>query len=275
MIMSLFHLNQFFAIATSTLGIITLGNLVSINAANAFGVTFQNTNFDDPNDGSGTLANWSTHGDVSTAGDINYTSPGGTVSPISGANQAIITTGYVDGTYDGTERDDDGSFEFNQSGFNPLDADTNSNSGDLQSQLGFGVNAFSIPRTGSILPDPRTTKEGSAMYQDFTITLDGSEDNFTINFNWAYVTNDGDDPDGLGGESDFAFWSLGQVNGTDYTTVFSSTDSPTNEIAVLDSSGGSIVPPTGNDVYGQGVNYSSVSYSVDTTGLSSTFTTFL
>ena len=259
---------NFSSLFRSTIYILSTATLLSIipmSSVEAFSVTFENGTFDNTGDISG----WTQHGDANAVGNINYGTgaSSGIISPVSGINQAIITTGHLEGLFNGVDRKDDG-FIFNQSGTNPLDSDTNINSGDLQTELGFGANAFSIPRVGGIgIPGPRISKEGSALTQEFDVTLDG-EDSFTINFDWAYATNDGLDP--INGESDFAFWSLGLDDGAGgYTTVFDavdSPDSPTNEIIVLDSSGGNVVEGTADNVYGQGVDYSQVSYEVDTTG---------
>ncbi len=254
----------------SHLGLLIFSYAIASNSAHAFSITLQNDTFDDPSTGLGTLAGWTTHGDVSTTGNLGYGSAGATINPLSGTNQAIITTGHLDGTFSDTARDDDGVFNFNQSGTNPLDADTEVDTADLQSSLGFGVNAFSIPRVGGIgLPDERVAKEGSAITQEFSVTLDGTEDNFQVSFNWAYATNDDTDP--LYGESDYGFWSLGRLDELgNYTTVFDNTDSPdspTNEIIVLDSSRGSAVSAIADNIYGQGFDYNSVTYSVDTSGL--------
>ena len=251
----------------STIGIfstVTLFSVIPISSVDAFSLTFQNSTFDSPGD----LSGWTAYGDASTVGDLNYGTTPSVISPVSGSNQAIITNSHLEGNSTGVDRKDD-AFIFNQSGTNPLDSDTNLNSGDLQTSLGFGANAFSIPRVGGIgIPEPRISKEGSALTQEFDVTLNGMEDSFTINFDWAYATNDGLDP--INGESDFAFWSLGLDDGAGgYTTVFDgadSPDSPTNEVIVLASSGGSVVEGTADNVYGQGVNYSQVSYEVDTTG---------
>ena len=264
--MSSFNFSSLFRGTIGILSTATLFSLIPISQVDAFSVVFQNSTFDDTGDISG----WTQYGDATTVGDLNYGSgaSSGVISPVSGVNQAIITTGHLQGLFNGVDRKDD-AFVFNQSGTNPLDSDTNLNSGDLQTSLGFGANAFSIPRVGDIgIPGPRISKEGSALTQEFDVTLDGSENSFTVNFDWAYATNDGLDP--INGESDFAFWSLGLDDGAGgYTTVFDaadSPDSPTNEIIVLDSSGNALVEGVADNVFGQGTNYSQVSYQVDTTG---------
>ena len=261
-IMFLSRSTKSFSTIAGTLGLISLSNLIFINSANAFSVTFQNGSFENSIVGDNPTAGWNTYGDVTTTGTIDG------ISPTNLVNQAILTTGYIDGTYDGVDRIDDNGLNFNQSGTNPVTADTNPNADVLQESLGLGTNALSIDRSTpelNTLYGPRTSKEGSAMYQQFNVTISDSDDSFTINFDWAYLTNDGTT---AFGEQDFAFWSLGLMNGTDYTTVFENTGNPDNEIIVLDSSGGNISSPTGSNDYVEGVDYSTNgTYSYTVNGL--------
>lgn len=265
-IMSLFRSTKFLTTIASTLGLISLSNLIFINSANAFSVTFQNGSFENSITGSNPTGGWNTYGDVTTTGAIDG------ISPTNLVNQAILTTGYIDGTYnvDGedVDRSDDNGLIFNQSSTNPVSADTNPNADVLQSSLGLETNALSIDRSTEQLNNlygPRTSKEGSGMYQQFNVNIGPNDDSFTINFDWAYLTNDGTT---AFGEQDFAFWSLGLVNDTDYTTVFENTGNPGDEIIVLDSSDGAISSPTNSNDYVQGVDYNTNgTYSYTVSGL--------
>ena len=258
-IMFLFRSTKSFSTIAGTLGLISVSNLIVVNSANAFSVTLQNGSFENSIVGSNPTGGWNTYGDVTTTGTID------SISPTNLVNQAILTTGYIDGTYDGIDRRDDNGFNFNQSGTNPVSADTNPNTDVLQTELGLGTDALSIDRSTEQLNNlygPRTSKEGSGMYQQFNVTIAPNDDSFTVNFDWAYLTNDGTT---AFGEQDFAFWSLGLVNDSDYTTVFSNTGNPGDEIAVLQSSSGTIGSPQGNNDYVQGVDYgpnNTVSYTV-------------
>ncbi len=226
---------------------VIISNLILINSAQAFSVTFDNGGFENTTNGSPN--SWSTIGDVYTTGSID------SISPTNGVNQAIITTGYIEGNYLNPSnpignRNDDNSLAFNQSTINPVSADANPNADALQEHFSFNTDAFSIPRVGGVSGiGSRTSKEGSGMYQDFTVTLDSEETSFTISFDWSYLTNDGSTS--FGGEQDFAFWSLGQYNSdTDtYTTAFSGTGNPNDEIQVLQSSSGTISDPIANNDY--------------------------
>ena len=266
--MSPSFITKFFPTLATTLGLVTISNFILINSVDAFSVTFSNGGFEDTSDGVGTGTgspnNWSTIGDVYTTGTRDG------IAPLSGSNQAIITTGYIQGTYGSPvgNRNDDSDLNFNESGINPVSADNNPNADDLQEFLGLNSDAFSIERTGADpgITDPRTSKEGSGMYQQFNVTLDSGETGFTVNFNWSYLTNDGST---AFGDQDFGFWSLGQVNGSTYTTAFDGSEDgfSTNEIAVLQSSNGSISTPSGpQDYVDNSSDYASnglYSYTVD------------
>jgi hypothetical protein len=251
--MSLFHFTKSISTIAGTLGLIAIGNLLSIDSANAVGVTFENRGFELPIAGS--QNGWNTTGDVTNTGTIDG------ISPTNLINQAIITTGYRQGNYTNPigNRNDDSGYNFNQSNVDPVSADTNPNADVLQNHFGFSTNAFSIDRVGGIPGiGPRTSKEGSGMYQDFTVTIQPGKTSFAVEFDWAYLTNDGST--GFGGDQDFAFWSLGQVNGSNYTTAFNN-GNPNSEIEVLKSSSGQInAPMASNDFtnsfgYGDHVRY--------------------
>ena len=245
--MSLSHSNFSKALISvlNTVGLVTVGNFIFINAAHGFGVTFENGGFENTTDG--LPDSWSTIGDVTTNTGIDG------VSPISGSNQAIITNSYI---IEG-DRADDGIYTFNQSGTNPVDADTisdNHTGDDLQTFLGLGINDLSIARSPEIPDFPRTSKEGSGMYQDIEITISADDvtngtNGFEISFNWAYLTNDGQEIDYLGNQ-DFSFISL--INDPNPSVDVDSTDPNyvTGNVTVLgDSNETTIVPPTANNDY--------------------------
>ncbi len=245
--MSLFRFPKSISKVVSTLSLVTVSNLILINSAGAFSVTFQNKSFESAI-GGGSQNGWNTIGDVTTTGAIDG------ISPTNAAKQAIITTGYVQGNYAAPigNRNDDSGYNFNQSFTNPVSADTNSNADLLQGHFGFNTNALSINRNPVVTGNPRTSKEGSGMYQDITVNLSSGETGFTVSFDWSYLTNDGSTTSG--GEQDFGFWSLGQVNGSNYTTAFSNSN-PNSQVEVLKSSSSSITTPTANNDYSQTFNY--------------------
>jgi hypothetical protein len=251
--MSLFNFTKSISTIAGTLGLVAIGNLLSIDSANAFSVDFKNGGFEQSIAGS--QNHWNTIGDVDTTGTIDG------ISPTNLINQAIITTGYRQGNYADPigNRNDDSGYNFNQSNVDPVSADTNSNADLLQGHLSLNTNAFSIDRVGGIPGiGPRTSKEGSGMYQEFTVNvtaqdvLDG-KNQFKVKFDWSYLTNDGSTS--FGGEQDFGFWSLGQVNGSNYTTAFSGTGNPNDQIQVLKSSSGSINAVEGDNDYQQTFDY--------------------
>ncbi len=246
--MFLFRFRKSISTVVSTLSLVTVSNLILINSAGAFGVTFQNGSFES-SIGGGSQNGWNTIGDVTTTGAIDG------ISPTNADKQAIITTGYVQGSYAAPigNRNDDSGYNFNQSFTNPVSADTNPNADLLQGHFGFNTNALSINRNPVVTGNPRTSKEGSGMYQDFTVTLDSGETDFTVSFDWSYLTNDGSTS--LGGEQDFGFWSLGRVSNNNYTTAFSGTGNPNNQIDVLKSSSGSINNPSAANNYLNTYNY--------------------
>ena len=198
---------------SSTLGLLTVSNLVSIDPANAFNVNFSNGGFES------NLTDWSSTGDVTVNTGIDE------VSPISGNNQAIINTGYRRNVNDNNRIDDrdssGGSYlNFNQSGTDPIDADSLSENNspntdsDLQSFLNLNTSVFSIARqdsSGNSIGGFRLPKEGSGMYQDIVVEItqadkDQGKNGFDLNFNWAYLSNDGTSLDF--GNQDFSFLSI-------------------------------------------------------------------
>ena len=217
---------------SGTLGLVTISNLLFINSANAFDVTFSNGGFDEPLP-NGSLDDWSSIGDVTFNGGIDG------VNPLSNPGQAILTTGYLNGVDD---RNDDFGLDFNQSGTNPVDADTltsNNTGQDLQTFLGLDTDALSIDRSNG-LPGYRTPKEGSGLYQDIMVAITAADvangnNAFEISFNWAYLSNDGTSPDF--GNQDYGFVSIYDTNSTP------------SSINVLAESDQTITAPTMADDY--------------------------
>ena len=256
-----------FSRLTTSLGFLLFGNFFLSNSANAFsinsGAGITNGGFEQSIDGTNPTGGWSTIGDATTNGasTVQFSNllTGGTgtpgfVDPIAGMNQAIITTAFdLSSRVDDTNAPTMGpriDLEFNQSGSDPVDADTdpNNHSGDdLQTFLGLDTDSLSIARENADpgATDPRTSKEGSGLSQTFTIeisaqdVLDG-KNAFEVSFNWAYLTNDGNETDiGLGNQ-DFGFFTLYEAGDTD------------PGITVLGDSNSSIVDPLGNNNYTYG-----------------------
>ena len=199
----------------SLLSFISLSSLLSISPAQAFTVTFENTDFENDFDG------WTTTGDTSIQQDFE--------NQLQYINkQALINTGCPDiAFFSGecfdqqdesrtTARNDDansfsgsessGSSQFNFSGNDQVSADGQDATGvfsftNLQDFLGLDQNALNISRENGLLSGTRTPKEGSAIRQ--TITVD---EDFTLSFNWHFVTNDA--TDSRFGDQDYGFVTI-------------------------------------------------------------------
>ncbi|WP_144876471.1 PFE-CTERM domain-containing protein [Hyella patelloides] len=189
----------------------SLGNLITLDSANAYSVDFSNGDFQSSTSLDGP-AGWTGTGST----DI-----GGTYSGVdfNGTNQGIITTACPSGnlTLCLNDRNDDPGT--NTGTFNLRTQDQISASPEiaaLQTQLGLSANDFSIQREidGTPLVDTegnplyRLPKEGSAIFQDITITNDNNR-NTQITFNWDFLTNDGA---GSLGDKDFGFISLAKID---------------------------------------------------------------
>ena len=229
------------------ISIAVVSNLYSINSANAFNVNFSNGGFES------SLTGWDTIGNVSTTtsnvvqasnGDIGF------VNPLAGTNQAVVTTAY-----DTNSRIDDfdsgnATLDFHQPADNPVDSDTiteNNSGNDFQTQLGLNTFDLSIPRVNGDTATNRTSKEASAIYQDITVEITAQDvtdgkNGFNVNFNWAYLTNDGDSGD-LGNQ-DYSFISIFDVT--------SGTNSTAKTIEILGDSSQTIVAPLANNNYSYG-----------------------
>jgi hypothetical protein len=251
--MSLSHFLKSISLVTGSLVVssIFFPNKASALSVN-FGNGFTNGGFES------NYSSWSQIGDTSTQGTFQ------SINPVAGSNHALITTGHH------TRIDDNATAAstFNYSDTNPVSATTDANADDLQNSLGLPTNSLSIPRQNSANNSAfRTAKEGSAIYQDFTVTfdqadIDSGKNKLQLSFNWGYLTNDG--TDSLLGDQDFAFFTL-------YDTT-SSINS--RSINVLDDSAGNITYPLGSGVTNfQGTNTANYSTNNLYTYQSSPFTT--
>ena len=184
----------------STIGFLTVGNLIFIDAATAFSVTFsggvENLSFENQYNG------WTTVGDTTVQSTFQ------TIAPQGGTSQALITNACHDCVDNGSIRNDDSHVNatastFNYSDTNPITASVEQTN-NLQSQLGISDNALSINAklNGSDIDGVyRTPKEGSGILSDsFTI-----DEQFRISFDWNYLTNDG--ASALGNQ-DFSFVTI-------------------------------------------------------------------
>ncbi|MEM9271476.1 MAG: hypothetical protein AAGA80_00745 [Cyanobacteria bacterium P01_F01_bin.143] len=204
----------------SLLSFISLSSLLSISPAQAFTVTFENTDFESDFDG------WTTTGDTSIQQDFE--------NQLQYINkQALINTGCPDiAFFSGecfdqqdesrtTARNDDstnagsessGSSQFNFSGNDQVSADGQDATGvfsftNLQDFLGLDQNALNINRENGLLSGTRTPKEGSAIRQ--TITVD---EDFTLSFNWHFLTNDSNNA--TFGDQDYGFVTIYDTSST-------------------------------------------------------------
>ncbi len=184
----------------STIGFLTVGNLIFIDTATAFSVTFsggvENLSFENQYNG------WTTVGDTTVQSTFQ------TIAPQGGTSQALITNACHDCVDNGSIRNDDSHVNatastFNYSDTNPITASVEQTN-NLQSQLGISDNALSINAklNGSDIDGVyRTPKEGSAILSDsFTI-----DEQFRISFDWNYLTNDGAS---TLGNQDFSFVTI-------------------------------------------------------------------
>jgi hypothetical protein len=222
--MSLSHFLKSIPLVTGSL-IIT--STLFPNSAIAFSVGFTNGGFES------NYSDWQQTGDTSIQQGAFQT-----ISPVAGSNHALITTGH------NTRVDDNATpaSTFNYSGTNPVTATTDTNADDLQNFLGLPTNSLSILRQNSDDNTAfRTPKEGSAIYQDFTVEFTAADiasgkNKLQLSFNWAYLTNDS--TNSIFGDQDFGFFTL-------YNT---SSAQNSRTINVLDDSEGTISYPLGSGV---------------------------
>ena len=212
-----FSLKTLIALASIT-GTVGMSSLMTFDSAHAYSVNFNNGGFEDPINFNDTsfADGWEGAGDISVQGTYSTVAP----CPNDAGNtlQGVITTACPGTSQPGeclNNRNDDTTTtlgQFNNSGNDQISSSVEI-ANNLQSILGLSNNSLAIPREidGVPLTDTegnplfRTPKEGSAIYQDIAITDDGSSvNNFTLNFNWDFLTNDGTD---ILGDQDFAFVS--------------------------------------------------------------------
>ena len=227
---------------TTFIGLIGTVNIFYINPVRAYSLTFENGDLETTSDTLNNDTGWEGLGSA----DIRGTYSG--VSPFD-SRQGVVTTGCPgtiqtggecsDSDNDGQPRNDD--FPTDAGTYNLQGQDLFSASPEatenLQNSLGLSDNALSIQREIDGTPlfetngDPmyKLPKEGSAIYQDITVTDDGSSVNdFILSFDWDFATNDGSGD--LGGK-DFGFFS---ISGIGVEEVFVLEES-TGNIATLDS----------------------------------------
>ena len=264
--MSQVNFSQSISKLAGTLSFIALMNCLAAKSADAFsingGSNLTNGGFEQTIDGANPTNGWSTTGDVTTIIANEVQAAGTAVNPVSGNSQAILTTAY--NNLGGTARVDDveslaegemgpaAPLNFNQSGTNPVDADTDPNNhtgDDLQTFLGLDTNSLSIEREPAVSGVPRTSKEGSALLQNFTVEItqadvDSGNNAFEISFNWAYLTNDGFDDGGdgsfPGGNQDYGFFTLYEDSDT------------APGLTLLGDSSGTISEPIADNNYNSG-----------------------
>ena len=236
-----------------TILFIILSNVIAVNPAQAFSVTFDNTGFEDSGDGNDTggFTGWTTTGDTSIQSSFQ------TISPISGSYQALITNGCpgtaqtgecFDSNNPSVARNDDNpttAGEFNYSGNDQISASVQKP--DLQTFFGLSGNDLSIARENGISSGNRTPKEGSGIKQDITIVISNEDvangtNGFKLNFNWGFLTNDANNV--TAGDQDFAFFSF-------YDTA----SSPGDIIVLADSDNSNLPTPTADDFAYDNLNY--------------------
>jgi hypothetical protein len=215
-------------------GSLFISSILLPDSASALSVNFLNGGFES------NYNNWSQIGDTSIQ-EGNFQS----INPVNGSNHALITTGHH------TRIDDNATpaSTFNYSGENPVSSTTDPNAAKLQTDLGLPTNSLSINRENSANNSAfRTPKEGSGIFQDFTVEVtqadvDSGKNKLLLKFNWSYLTNDS--RHSILGNQDFAFFTL-------YNTA---SDINTRSINVLDDSSGNISYPLGSGVTNfQGTN---------------------
>ncbi|MDJ0595698.1 MAG: hypothetical protein QNJ72_37895 [Pleurocapsa sp. MO_226.B13] len=228
---------SFFLTTSVVVGGFVFSSLAFTSSVAAFSVTFDNQGFEDTVDeGTNNLndnpaSGWEGTGDVYIDNSTGFSQ----ISPVSGNSQAVITTGRD------SEVDDPATSAgtFNLSGFEPVTATSDSSADALQDFLGLPTGALSISRSQSAdNSKSRTAKEGSGIYQDISVTFSETDISsgynvFELDFNWAYLTNDGIYDSRLG-EQDFAFFTIFEDPSSTDTNVTNAREIT----ALLDSSAG-------------------------------------
>ena len=229
---------------TTFIGLIGTVNIFCSNPVRAYSLTFDNGDLetsDSLNNGTG----WEGLGSADIRGTYGGVAP--FPDSVDNTRQGVVTTGCsstiqtgecTDSDGDGQPRNDDsptspGTYNLGQDLFSASPEAT----GNLQTSLGLSNNALTFQREINGTPlfetngDPmyKLPKEGSAIYQDITITDDGSSINdFVLSFDWDFTTNDGSGD--LGGK-DFGFFSI-SGNGVEEVFVL---EESTGDLATLNS----------------------------------------
>ena len=203
-----------FALTTTLVHLLALGNLFAANSVSAFTITYGDSNTTDGNLGfeSGNFDNSSSQSVWDTIGDTKVETTFKTIAPNTGNYQAVITNACPSGPTSGecvgtpgisTTKNNDtptAPGTYNVSGSSePVSASVEI--ATLQTFLGLPAEALQVPRENGTITGTRTPKEGSAITQTFT-----TDGDFKLSFNWNYLTNDGSDS--RLGDGDFGFVTI-------------------------------------------------------------------
>ncbi len=238
-------IKKFTSLAVFT-SLLSITNLIVLDSAQAYYVNFANGDFQDSGDTLNNGSGWEGTGSTDIRGTYSTIDP----FPNDAANtlQGVITTACPGTIQTGECTDDDNNSlprnddaptsagTFNLLGQDQIGATNNIPA--LQTALGLSANAFSIPREVGDTPildsegNPlyRTPKEGSAIYQEITVLPGGDPAGVLLEFNWDFLTNDGE---GSEGDKDFGFIS---ISGSGY-----------EQVIVLEDSTGTIPTASGTD----------------------------
>ena len=210
----MFTLTKILTRTATITSLLTIGSFLSIDAAQAFSITYDNGNTTDGNLGfeTGSFNNGSSDPVWNSTGDAGVGVTYKSVAPNDGNYQGIITTACssnataecVDSSGNTTSRKDDqptAAGTYNFSGNEPVSASVETPA--LQDFLDLNADTLQIPRENGTISGTRTPKEGSAIKQTFT--TDGA---FTLSFDWNFLTNDGQS--NTFGNQDFGFVTIYQ-----------------------------------------------------------------
>ena len=227
--------------------LLSVTNLITLDSVQAYYVNFANGDFEDSSDALNNGTGWEGIGSTDIRGTYSSVAP--YPNDVANTLQGVITTACpssiiqagecIDNDGNGLPRNDDAPTSagtFNLRGQDQISA-TN-DTPDLQDALGLSANAFSIPREMGDTPildsngNPlyRIPKEGSAIYQEITVLPGGDPAGIVLEFNWDFITNDGE---GSLGDKDFSFVS---ITGSGY-----------EQVIVLEDSTGNIPTASGTD----------------------------
>jgi hypothetical protein len=222
----------------------------------------------------GNFNGWTTIGDTSIQSGGPSSNSGNSFKQIKqfdGTYHALLTTACTSvteqptgfctvsqgSTRDGQDDGETAAGTFNFSGKPVVNATTDSGLGDgfaLQNFLGLSNTAFDID------PNRILIKEGSAIKQTFTVTQAQIDAGVTLDFAWAFLTNDNEDIDGNFG-NDFAFYTLYK----DTDAVGARTITVLQESDLTDFWSGGYIPP-GATQFRDEVAYTTVSLNITMPG---------